>query len=332
MIYFFLLKDNNTPTTYSGKLFARGLKSAGYPVSVVQNDDKKKSILKTIKSGTIIFQKCLHPLHQADRIRHLKGSVGLVHIDDDYVQMDRAAHIQTLEVTDLILVVSPIHRKLLSALVRTPCSVVRTITDLRQFTYLPHHLRTNKPPIIAWQQSHADLYVKDLLEIAKPLTDLYKRIPYRLRLFGWHLGKDSADRRALVAHHLPFAEFIPSVPIKNFFTDIVPQLQQANAFIVPYRDTPRSWAKGAFALRQVMALGVPVVVSNIGIHPRIIRDGFNGELASTHRDWLNKLYRVITDFEYGKKLSMNGRQTIESEYSEKTCIEIFIKALRPYLK
>ncbi|MDP4106339.1 MAG: glycosyltransferase [Bacillota bacterium] len=332
MIYFFLLKDNNTPTTYSGKLFAHGLKAAGFPVSIVQNDDKKKHILKVIKSGTIIFQKCLHPLHQAARIKHLKGKVGLIHIDDDFSQMDKAGHIKTLETTDLILVVSPLHRKLLSSLVKTPCAVIRTITDLRQFAYFPQHLRTNNPPIIAWQQSHADMYAKDLLEIEKPLIELHQRFPYRLRLFGWHLGKDSTDRRDLISKHIPFAEFIPAVPIHDFFTNIVPQLQQANAFIVPYRDTPRSWAKGAFALRQVMALGVPVVVSKIGVHPKIIKDGDNGFLASTHEEWVAKLYKILTDPALAEHLSKNARQTVETEYSEKKCIEIFIKALHPYLK
>lgn len=331
MIYFFLLSDDNTPTTYSGKLFARGLKSAGYPVGIVQRDEKKREILRKIKSGTIIFQKCLHPLHQASSIKHLKGKVRLIHIDDDFAKMDNATHLKTLSMTDLILVVSPIHQKILSSLVKTPSAVVRTITDFLQFPYTPQIQIKNALPIISWQQSHADIYVKDLLEIADPLKEVYQRKPYRLRLFGWHVGKDSPDKRGFVSKALPFAEFIPSAPLKKYFSHIIPQLRQSDVFIVPYRDIPRNWCKGGFALRQIMALGIPVVVSNIGIHPEIIKDGFNGFLAISHEEWITKIQLLIDNPSLGAQFSENARKTVEMEYSEKKCLEIFLKATRNFL-
>lgn len=329
---FFLIPNNNATTTYSGKLFAQGLSRKGYPVKVVQKDEEKKYLLKTLKSGTIIFQKCLHPLHQAAGIRHLKGKVSLIHIDDDWMDMEKKTHIDTLKVSDLILVVSKPHLEALARYTTAPRAVIRTLPDIENYPYYPMVGRRNKPPVIAWQQSCADGYVLDLLSIAKPLKNLHAKYHYRLKLYGWHMGKDYPDRRAVAKKELPFAEYIPYAPLKEYLTRIVPDIRMADIFIVPYRDQPNRMGKGGFALRRMMLLGVPVVVTGKGFHKELIKDGLNGFLANTPEEWQKKLELLITNPSLRKKFSQNGRRLMEEEFGYERCLDLFIRTIKPYIK
>jgi len=329
---FFLTADNNSITTYSGKLFAAGLKKAGYPVKVVQDDHEKRKILASLNNGTIIFQKCLHPLHQADSIKHLKGQVALIHIDDDWMDMQNKGHLDTLKMTDLILVVSKEHQAALARIIGTPCVQIRTLPDMENFKYYPFSQRKNDPLIVAWQQSCADGYVKDLLTIAEPLRKLHDKYGFRLKLYGWRLGKGFPDYRYLAIEALPFAELIPYVPLADYFKKIVPEIRQADVYIVPYVDHYTRRGKGGFGLRRMMMLGVPAVVSAIGFHNELITDGVNGYLAGTPEEWYQKLGNLLSDPGLREKFSVNGRILMEGEYGYDKCLQIFIDAIRPYLK
>ena len=331
MIYFFLIKSENSITTYSGKLFAEGMKSAGCSVEVIQDDAAKQEILNTIQEGTIIFQKCLHPLHQAAKIKHLKGKVKLIHLDDDWMDMTNQAHLDTLKMTDLVLVVSLEHQKALANDTKTPCQRIFTLPDLKNFKYYPFEARQNDPLIVLWQQSCADAYVKDLLSIAEPLTKLYNKYRFQLKLYGWHLGKGYPDRRDVVQKQLPFAELIPYVSLNEYLTKIVPEIRSADIFIVPYLDHSSRKGKGGFGLRRMMSLGIPVIVSAIGSHLEIITDGIDGFLAKSNLEWEQKLEKLLNDAQLRKQFSLNGLKLMETKFGEGNCLKIFIEAIKLYL-
>ena len=79
------------------------------------------------------------------------------------------------------------------------------------------------------------------------------------------------------------------------------------------------WAKGKCGLKvlQYMACGVPVVASPVGVNQDIIKDGENGFLAATEKDWLQKLTLLARDEELRRKLGQKGRDTVEDRYSLK---------------
>ena len=79
------------------------------------------------------------------------------------------------------------------------------------------------------------------------------------------------------------------------------------------------WAKGKCGLKvlQYMACGVPVVASPVGVNQDIIKDGENGFLAATEKDWLQKLTLLACDEELRRKLGQKGRETVENRYSLK---------------
>ncbi|HVZ23082.1 MAG TPA: glycosyltransferase, partial [Vicinamibacterales bacterium] len=77
------------------------------------------------------------------------------------------------------------------------------------------------------------------------------------------------------------------------------------------------WEKGkcGFKAIQFMACGVPVVAAAVGVNREIIQDGVNGFLASTERDWAQKIGRLLGDAELRQRLGAAGRRTIEEKYS-----------------
>lgn len=80
------------------------------------------------------------------------------------------------------------------------------------------------------------------------------------------------------------------------------------------------WSKGKCGLKalQFMALGIPTICSPVGVNTDIIRDGENGFLASSEKEWLEKLTRLIESKELRERLGRAGRLTVEQSYSART--------------
>jgi glycosyltransferase involved in cell wall biosynthesis len=85
--------------------------------------------------------------------------------------------------------------------------------------------------------------------------------------------------------------------------------------IMPLPDD--EWARGKCGLKglQYMALGIPAIMSPVGVNSEIIRHGVNGLLASTTEDWVACLGRLIEDAEARRSMGRAARATVEEHYS-----------------
>jgi glycosyltransferase involved in cell wall biosynthesis len=95
----------------------------------------------------------------------------------------------------------------------------------------------------------------------------------------------------------------------------VQDMSEFDIGIMPLPDT--EWAKGKCGLKglQYMALGVPTIMSPVGVNSEIIQDGKNGFLADSDEEWVNKLSLLIESFELRQKIGEAGRKTVEEKYS-----------------
>ena len=95
------------------------------------------------------------------------------------------------------------------------------------------------------------------------------------------------------------------------------------------------WAKGKCGLKglQYMALGIPTIMSPVGVNTEIIRDGENGFLAGTEDQWYEKLSLLIESSSLRKKLGDEGRRTVIKNYSfdiwKQTYLDLFNRLLAP---
>lgn len=94
-------------------------------------------------------------------------------------------------------------------------------------------------------------------------------------------------------------------------------LAEIDIGIMPLPDD--EWAKGKCGLKglQYMALGIPTLMSPVGVNTEIISPGINGYLPSTEEEWVNDLSRLVESEEERNRMGIAGRKTVEEHYSVK---------------
>ena len=85
--------------------------------------------------------------------------------------------------------------------------------------------------------------------------------------------------------------------------------------LMPLEDDP--WAKGkcAFKALQYMALGIPALVSPVGMNTEVVQDDYNGYICRTPDDWHQRLRQLLLDAAHRQALGAAARATIEQHYS-----------------
>jgi glycosyltransferase involved in cell wall biosynthesis len=92
-------------------------------------------------------------------------------------------------------------------------------------------------------------------------------------------------------------------------------LRRADIGLMPLEDTPRARGKCAFKALQYMAVGVPPIVSPVGMNAEVIEDGVDGYLATTPEEWREKLERLIVDAELRRRMGAAAREKVHTLYS-----------------
>lgn len=174
-----------------------------------------------------------------------------------------------------------------------------------------HNVTTNHDNhkfIIGWTGSHSTVqYLDELLPVFEALE--------KENDFELHVICDVPPRFQLKSlRYIPWSKKAEIDDLLNF-----------NIGIMPMRD--EVWARGkcGFKALQYMALGVPAVVSNVGVNPSIVDHEVNGCICNGQDDWKFYLSKLIKDSEYLRKLSSNTREKIILKYSLKSNKENFMR-------
>lgn len=165
--------------------------------------------------------------------------------------------------------------------------------------YLPRGWdRLPDVPTIGWTGSHST--VPHLDTIRAVLTELAQRRRFRLRVLG-------------TPRYL-----IPGVDVEARDWSLATEVADLSTFdigIMPLPDDQWTRLRSHLKVRQYMGLGIPSVVSPVGVNRELIEDGVNGYLAGTSENWLAKLTRLLDDHELRCRMGRAGRRTVESRYS-----------------
>ena len=105
----------------------------------------------------------------------------------------------------------------------------------------------------------------------------------------------------------------------------IKDLQKIDIGIMPLPDD--EWSKGKCGLKglQYMALGIPTVMSPVGVNKKIIYDGENGLLASGTNEWVDKLSILIDSKELRETIGREGRNTVVSKFSVEANKNLYLK-------
>lgn len=177
--------------------------------------------------------------------------------------------------------------------------IIPTTLDTEQ--YHPLHIAKNDPAIcIGWSGSHTTIaHFTHILPALYKLKEKYKdRIVFKV------IGDKN------------FKE--PVLDIQGITWTIERELAELAQFdigIMPLPDEPWTRGKCAFKGLLYMSMGIPAVMSPVGVNTEIIESGVNGMLAGTQEDWVEKLSILIEDEQLRKKLGTAGLKTVEEKFS-----------------
>jgi glycosyltransferase involved in cell wall biosynthesis len=157
---------------------------------------------------------------------------------------------------------------------------------------------------IGWLETYKGIY--DLIEAARELRS--RQINFELNVFGHgsqHSNiQDFIEKNDLAAH----------IRLRGWIKGEMKMeaLQHSDIYILP------SHREGfPNALLEAMAMGIPVIASDIGVIPEVVRPGFNGELfkKGSVSDLCEKIESLSKNEELRKLYRANASKTVLERYS-----------------
>jgi len=95
--------------------------------------------------------------------------------------------------------------------------------------------------------------------------------------------------------------------------------------LMPLTDNEYSKGKCGFKAIQYMALGMPAVVSPVGVNKKIIDDAKNGFFCSSQQEWENRIERLLKDSSLRRQIGEAAREKIEVSYSVDATKTFFLR-------
>ena len=168
----------------------------------------------------------------------------------------------------------------------------------------------NPRPIVGWTGSTTT--VAHLLAIEPALRALRGLVDYELRVIG-----AVADLPGLDVRSRPWRA-------ETEVGDLAP----VDVGLMPLPDD--EWSRGKCGMKalQYMGLGIPPVVSPVGVNRTIVEDGANGFHAGTTGEWVDRIARLLRDPALRARIGAAARRTVEERYSARVEAPLLAAFLR----
>lgn len=152
--------------------------------------------------------------------------------------------------------------------------------------------------VIGWTGSHSTIqYLDDFIPILRQLAET--------ETFTFLVISDLKP-----TFELEQMRFVPWSK-----TNEIEVLSTIDIGIMPLPESDWTRGKCGFKGLQYMALGIPAVVSPVGVNKDIIQNNNNGCIATTPEEWISALKRLLNDTTFSSAIGLKGQQTILSKYS-----------------
>jgi len=92
-------------------------------------------------------------------------------------------------------------------------------------------------------------------------------------------------------------------------------VQEMDVGLMPLPDTDWTRGKCAFKMISYMAVGLPVVVSPVGVNSEILGLGQVGLAAATSDEWYDALAALFADRSLARAMGAEGRKVVSEHYS-----------------
>lgn len=194
-------------------------------------------------------------------------------------------------------------------------TIVPTTIDTSE--YQPTPFRTEGPICIGWSGSITTI---QHFKYAIPALQILKA-KYGDRIHIRVIGDSSYTEPLLDVVGMPWRKE----------TELA-DLSAMDIGIMPLPDD--EWSRGKCGLKglQYMGIGLPAVMSPVGVNKEIIQDGLNGFLASTTEEWVEKLSLLIDNADLRRRMGLEARRTVEEHYSVNAWKERYLRHFQQLLQ
>lgn len=153
-------------------------------------------------------------------------------------------------------------------------------------------------PVIGWTGTHSTIKYLDIL--LPVIRRLEREFTFRFMVIA-----DKDPRLSLKSYE--FRQWNKDREIED--------LLEFNIGVMPLSDDP--WAKGkcGFKALQYMALGIPAVVSPVGVNALIVEGGVGGYICNSEESWYGSLKKLLTQEDLRNEMGLKARKKVESFYS-----------------
>jgi glycosyltransferase involved in cell wall biosynthesis len=164
-----------------------------------------------------------------------------------------------------------------------------------------HNLQTDydvQKPVIGWTGTHTTMRYLDFL--VPVIAELEKKYDFDFTII-------SNEAPTFPLKSLKYIKWNIDSEIKDLATisiGVMPLVQDI-------------WSEGKCGFKglQYMALGIPSLMSPVGVNNQIIDHGVNGFLLTTEEEWKNCLEELLKNATLRKEIGLRGKQTILERYS-----------------
>ncbi|HXV75820.1 MAG TPA: glycosyltransferase family 4 protein [Candidatus Polarisedimenticolaceae bacterium] len=189
---------------------------------------------------------------------------------------------------------------------------VRLPTPVDTARFRPDALGPPRPLTLGWV-GHSDnlRYLERLLPVLRELA-----------------GRHPAFSLIVVADRPPAIDGVP-IEFRRWSLE-----QEISCFdgiavgLMPLEDGEWARSKCAFKAIQYMALGIPPVVSPVGMNREVVEHGISGFLAADAGQWIEAIETLFSRPELAASIGAAGRRVVERRYSLAANAPLLIDALR----
>lgn len=189
-------------------------------------------------------------------------------------------------------------------------SMIPTIVNTKNIENKISHIKNSKFTIVWIGSPSTSVYLHQIIKILKKID---KNNIFKLRLIG-------AKKFQVTDIECEFLEWSEETEFKL--------ISESHIGVMPLPDTIWSRSKCGFKLIQYMACELPVIASPVGVNIDIVKDGINGFLCSTEKEWESKINYFIKNPDIIKQMGVNAKKQIIKHYDLEVWKKKFIEELK----
>jgi glycosyltransferase involved in cell wall biosynthesis len=169
----------------------------------------------------------------------------------------------------------------------------------------------DEPITIGWTGTFTNFY--NLEHIFIPIKRLQAKYPCKF---------------LIIADKNPGFEVLSYDFIKWDKTTEIEDLIKFNIGVMPLKNTEIELGKCGFKAIQYLSLGIPAVVSPVGVNCTVVENGTNGYWADNDEQWFTALEKLILNTDERIQMGKLARQKIQEHFSVKSTLPAFLNLFK----